>query len=467
MKAQAPLPLVATIAYRDPCELFAHFKDREGAIFLDSAQRRENCGRYSFIAIDPFQILKSKNGVLTCQGTTLSGNPFDFLAAELLKFKQESLKEVPGFQGGAAGYLGYELAQHLERLPQALKDDRAFPDLVLGFYDVVLGFDCIHEEAWICSSGFPELELAKRSQRAKVRLQAMVEELNRLTDLPPSPPAREARLKIEADIAPFAYKALVKRALAYILAGDIFEVNLSQRFWAKLPPAFSVFELYLSLRLLNPAPFAAYLHFSEATILSASPERFLELKAGQVEARPIKGTAARGKTLEEDAKLAQGLQASEKDRAENIMIVDLMRNDLSRVCEASSVKVLKLCGLETYSTVHHLVSVVIGKLRPGLGSLDLLKASFPGGSITGAPKLRAMEIIAELEPTQRGPYCGSILYLGFDGQMDSSITIRSFYVQQDRVSFQAGGAVVADSKPELEQAEVLTKAQALFDALRL
>jgi para-aminobenzoate synthetase component 1 len=207
------------------------------------------------------------------------------------------------------------------------------------------------------------------------------------------------------------------------------------------------------------------LHFPEATIVSASPERFIQLKDGLVETRPIKGTRPRGPSLAEDQSLAEVLQKSEKDRAENIMIVDLMRNDLSRVCEPHSVQVPQLCGLESFATVHHLVSVVKGKLRPGMTAIDLLRASFPGGSVTGAPKMRAMEIIAELEPTQRGPYCGCVAYLGFDGNMDTSITIRTFSIRNARLSFQAGGAVVADSQPDQEYEETFVKARALFRAL--
>jgi para-aminobenzoate synthetase component 1 len=257
----------------------------------------------------------------------------------------------------------------------------------------------------------------------------------------------------------------VQKVIDYILAGDIFEANISQRFKADLPAGLAPFDLYRRLREINPAPFAAYLNFKDTQLASASPERFLKLSAGYVETRPIKGTRPRGKSEEEDATLARELVASEKDWAENVMIVDLLRNDLSRVCENHSVQVPQLCGLESYPSVHHLVSVVTGRLRSGMGALDLLKAAFPGGSITGAPKLRAMEIIAELEPTRRGPYCGSVAYLGFDGALDSSIIIRSFCIRQGQVSFQAGGAVVADSVPRQEQEEVLAKAGALFRAL--
>jgi len=217
---------------------------------------------------------------------------------------------------------------------------------------------------------------------------------------------------------------------------------------------------------INPAPFAAYLNFGETVIESASPERFLSLRNGWVETRPIKGTRPRGSTAEEDERLATELLASEKDNAENVMIVDLLRNDLSRVCRDGSVSVPELCALETYATVFHLVSTVVGEMRPGLGAVDLLRASFPGGSITGAPKIRAMEIIAELEPTQRGPYCGSVGWFGFDGGMDTSIVIRTYAIKDGWVTFQAGGGIVADSDPAAEYEESLAKARALIRALQ-
>jgi para-aminobenzoate synthetase component 1 len=251
------------------------------------------------------------------------------------------------------------------------------------------------------------------------------------------------------------------------LAGDIFQANLSQRFRARLPAGIAAFDLYRRMRQVNPAPFAAFVKAGDVAVASASPERFLSLRDGRVETCPIKGTRRRGATPVQDRLLAEALLASEKDRAENIMIVDLLRNDLSRVCRDGSVAVPRLCGLESFATVHHLVSTVTGELRPGKGAVDLLAACFPGGSITGAPKIRAMEIIAELEPTRRGPYCGSVGYIGFDGNMDSSIIIRTYGIKGDEVVFQAGGGIVADSRSGDEYEETLAKARALIAALSL
>lgn len=457
------LPIARQITYQDPDTVFALFSQEQGALFFDSAQQRPHCGRYSFIAIDPFLTLTSKNGVIQKNNLKLTGNPFDILANELATFKQPTLPDLPPFQGGAAGYFGYELHQHLETIPMAAQDDMQFPDMLLGFYDLVISFDLIEKKAWVISTGFPILEPAARIEHAKRRLSNLLKKL--------SPPTITttmiflAKEKITSTFTQTTYQASVQCVIDYILAGDIFQANLSQRFQAPLPSRLSSYDLYKKLRTINPAPFSAYLNFPDTVIASASPERFIQLTDRHVETRPIKGTRPRGKTIDQDTLLAQELLTSQKDLAENVMIVDLLRNDLSRVCEAHSVNVSQLCGLETYASVHHLVSVVEGTLNRDLTAVDLLKATFPGGSITGAPKIRAMEIIAELEPTQRGPYCGSIGYIGFDGNMDSSITIRTFCINNHIVTFQVGGAIVADSDPVQEYEETLTKAHALMRAL--
>ncbi len=261
------------------------------------------------------------------------------------------------------------------------------------------------------------------------------------------------------------YVDAVEKARQYIIAGDIFEVNLSQRFEAEL--SITPYELYQRLRQINPAPFACYLDFDEVSVVSASPERFLRVQGDWVETRPIKGTRPRGKTPEEDQALAKELLTSAKDRAENIMIVDLERNDLGRLCRFGTVKVTELAILEVFPTVFHLTSTVVGRLREGQNCIDLLKATFPGGSITGAPKVRAMEIIDELEPTKRSVYTGSIGYLSFNGDLDLNIAIRTFLVKGRKAYFQVGGAVVYDSDPEAEYQETLDKARALIDALNM
>jgi para-aminobenzoate synthetase component 1 len=269
---------------------------------------------------------------------------------------------------------------------------------------------------------------------------------------------------VYSNFTPPDYRAAVQRAIDYIHAGDCFQVNLSQRLLhrATVPPL----ELYGRLRERNAAPFAGYFDLGDFVIASASPERFLRVEDGEVETRPIKGTRPRGSTAEEDRRHAEELLSSSKDRAENVMIIDLLRNDLGRVCEYGSVRVPAVCRLESYRYVHHLVSEVRGRLRRGLGPVDLLRAAFPGGSVTGAPKVRAMEIIAELEPTARGPYCGSLGYIGFDGSMDTNLLIRTFTIGKGWMQFPVGGGIVADSDPASEYAETLHKAEGLLRALQ-
>jgi para-aminobenzoate synthetase component 1 len=457
-------PLVREIDYADPVVLFAPFAGDRYAALLDSAATGGPRDRYSFIAVEPFRVLTSKDGVITIDGERSLGNPFDMLRRELSTYSLQPLPGLPPLQGGVVGYFGYELVRHLERVPLARADDMQFPDLALGFHDVLVAFDHDDRRAWLLSSGLPATHPTARWQRAAARLEAISERLvaaqRSMAPLAPlGPPA------IRSNFSQSEYEAVVQRVVDYILAGDIFQANLSQRFSALLAPGIKAFDLYRRLRDLNPAPFAAFLRFDDVEIVSASPERFLALCGNRVETCPIKGTRPRGRTVEEDCALADELLTSEKDRAENVMIVDLLRNDLSRVCRDGSVKVPKLCDLESFATVHHLVSTVVGELQPGMTAVDLLAACFPGGSITGAPKIRAMEVIAELEPTRRGPYCGSIGYIGFDGGMDTSIVIRTFAMRNGVVTFQAGGGIVADSTPAAEYAETLAKARALIAAL--
>jgi para-aminobenzoate synthetase component I len=456
-------PLTLEIPYQNPLAVYAKFAGQEGSIFLDSAQLRE-CGRFSFIGLSPFMQLRGKNGLMNIDGQSVVGNPWHLLAELIQQYPLDLLPGLPPFQGGVAGYFGYELYQHLETLAVTNHDDLHFPDIILGFYDLVIAFDQIESRTWIFSSGYPA-PAVERSSKATQRLQWCLRQLQHITDSAPRADIVNTPPLVTSNFTAKSYQRAVAKVIEYILAGDIFEANIAQRFSAQLAENFSPFALYLRLRELNPAPFAAYLNFADVIIASASPERFLQLDGRMVEARPIKGTRARSTETLEDALIAEELKASAKDRAENVMIVDLLRNDLSRVCKDFTVIVTKLCELESYATVHHLVSVVSGELLEGLSAIDLLQATFPGGSITGAPKIRAMEIINEIEPTARGPYCGCIGYLGFDGNMDCSITIRTFALHNGTLTFQAGGAVVADSDPVLEYEETLAKARVLLLAL--
>jgi para-aminobenzoate synthetase component 1 len=366
------------------------------------------------------------------------------------------------FIGGAVGFVGYDIGARLERLPP--RKTPAFPvDMAFGLYDTVAVFDRVEKTAWVISTGLPETDEARRAARAEVRAEALVKALGPATlPMVPGPTAGVWT----ADLSQAAYERKVEAVIAYIRAGDIFQANMTQR-WIMPRPALRDFDLYRRLRSLAPAPFAAFLSFGDdAAIMSATPERFLSVDTtGLVETRPIKGTRPRGATPHEDRRLADELVASAKDRAENLMIVDLLRNDLSRVCAAGSVSVPALCALESFAAVHHLVSTVTGRLRPECDAIDALAACFPGGSVTGAPKIRAMEIIHELEPVARGPYCGAIAWLGHDGAMDSAIVIRTLIRAGDTLMAHAGGGIVADSAPRHEYAESLLKAGALLAAV--
>jgi para-aminobenzoate synthetase component 1 len=328
----------------------------------------------------------------------------------------------------------------------------------------VIAIDHAAQRAFVIASGYPEIDEDAARRRAEARTEWALARLERK----PALPRFAGGIEATPDLAPSQYRDMVRRTIDYIRAGDIYQANITQRFQARLPEGSGAADrlaLYAMLRRRNPATFAAYLDFGDRAILSSSPERFLKVVAGAIETRPIKGTRPRGETPAEDATLARELLASEKDRAENLMIVDLLRNDLGRAAKLGSVKVPVLFGLESYATVHHLVSVVTAELDDGKSAVDLLRGAFPGGSVTGAPKIRAMEIIAELEPTSRGPYCGAIGYLSAGGAMDTNIVIRTLLIEGDRISFQVGGGIVADSDPEAELQESLVKARALIETL--
>ena len=454
-------------------EAFELFHSEPYSFTLDSGMDPQRLGRYSFIGSDPFLVMRSRGNevilVWRDRQEIERDNPFDVLGRLLETYRLDSFSAPIPFWGGAVGYLSYDLCHFVERLPSTAIDDLKLPESYFAFYDTILAFDNLKDRAYIASTGFPELSESRRLKRAKARLQEMKARLSS-----PSTSIREAALwnvkgKTEAvlrsNFTPEDYIKAVEMAREYIIAGDIFQVNLSQRFEADLtvPP----YELYRRLRQVNPAPFASYLNFEGVTIVSASPERFLRVDGDWVETRPIKGTRPRGKDNVEDAMLAEELTHSIKDRAENVMIVDLERNDLGRVCQYGTVKVTELAILETFPTVFHLTSTVVGRLRHDKNRIDLLKAAFPGGSITGAPKVRAMEIIDELEPTRRSVYTGAIGYLSFGSNLDLNIVIRTFLVKDGKVYFQVGGGIVYDSNPEAEYKETLDKAKALIQALRL
>jgi para-aminobenzoate synthetase component 1 len=453
-----------------PADLFELFRGEPFSFFLDSGMDPKKLGHYSFMGGNPFLVLSSRGKRVTVsrgkEREELRGNPFDVLRRLLKLYRLGSHPPAVPFAGGAVGYLSYDLGHFIERLPGKAEDDLQLPECYFGFYDLVLVIDNLGGKAYIISTGFPELAPKRREKRAAERLNEIKGRLGGASRSRPrkSPPIKE-RITLKGNFSHQGYVNAVEKARQYIIAGDIFEVNLSQRFEAEL--AVTPYELYQRLRGINPSPFAVYLGFDDVQVVSASPERFLRVRGDWVETRPIKGTRPRGKTAAADRALADELLASPKDRAENIMIVDLERNDLGRVCRYGTVRVTELAILETFPTVFHLTSTVVGRLKRGKDVIDLLKATFPGGSITGAPKVRAMEIIDELEPTRRSVYTGSIGYLSFNGNIDLNIVIRTLLVKGRKAYFQVGGAVVYDSDPEAEYRETLDKGRALIDALNM
>jgi len=457
--------------FPDPFAVFELFREEPYPFFLDSGMDPEKLGRYSFLGCRPFLLFRSKGSDLQVirggRSEWLTGDPFRVLSdlVERYCLSSDLDETLPPFLGGAVGYFGYDLGLFVEELPCTTRDDLPMPDCFFAFYDTVVAFDHMLRRVHLCSCDVPGEEPSGLSEWIRAEFGRRVFPGHRSSTVGPFARSEIPSGRLRANFSRAAYLDAVRRAKEYIAAGDIYQVNLSQRFVASLPV--SPFDLYARLRVRNPAPFAAYLDFGDGQILSSSPERFLHFSARtrMVRTRPIKGTRPRGVTPEEDQALACELLSSEKDRAELVMIVDLERNDLGRVCEIGSVHVPELVVLEQYATVFHLVSTVAGRLPPDRYRIDLVRATFPGGSITGAPKIRAMEIIDELEPTRRGVYTGAIGYLSFTGDMDLNIVIRTMAMREGTVWFQVGGGVVADSEPSAEYQETLDKARALMEVL--
>ncbi len=460
----APSVLVTEIApFLPPDDVFAALVADPHPFFLHSGLKMPRIGRYSMAGSDPFLVMTSKGPWVTIRQSegvsVFQANPFHELRRLLRAYPLPRHPQVP-FVGGAVGYLSYDLCHFVERLPCTALDDISMPDLYLAFHDTAVIFDHQDGRAWAVAA---DMHLPGRTS-ARERTGRLIERLSAPTPtMKTAASAAEAAADIRCNFTRDEYLAAVQRSKDYIAAGDIFQVNLSRRLETRLsvPPH----ELFLRLCRINPAPMSAYLAFDDCAIVSASPERFLRVSNRHVETRPIKGTRPRGATPEEDAALMEELLSSEKDGAELAMIVDLERNDLGRVCSYGTVRVTQPKVLESFPTVHHLVATVEGDLHDGYDLVDLLRATFPGGSITGAPKIRAMEIIDELEPTRRSVYTGAVGYLGFDGSMDLNIVIRTFIVHRDRAWFQVGGGIVADSDLCAEYDETHYKARALIEAV--
>lgn len=398
-------------------------------LFFDSNRPAHPLSQWSFLCWDPVEIITYKNSVLEHNGKIIKADFFEFLQSRLDNYSFEN-SDIP-FTGGAAGYFGYDLGRELENIPTKTVDDPHLPDAVIGIYQNVMAYDHHKNETWITG----EKPLISKDI-TKYSLKKIEWKISKTDE---------------------EYCNDIQTVIDYIYAGEVYQVNLSRRYEAVLPPKFSPFSHYKKLRGVNSAPFSAFMNFGDFQLSCSSPERFLSVKNNIVDTRPIKGTLS-------DKENSDLLQNNIKERAENLMIVDLLRNDISKACAANSVTVPTLCDIETFEGLHHMVSTVRGVLQKDKTALDLLRACFPGGSITGAPKIRAMHIIEELEETRRGPYCGAMGYIGFNGDMDTNIIIRTLIYKNNKAYLQVGSGIVSDSEPEKELQETLQKAQKIWES---
>lgn len=439
-------------------QIFAKCHQKEKAAFLDSSLVNE-LGRYSILGLNPYLEILEQDGICYVNQKQQSQSFEQLLKQYLEEHKEENPTDLPMISGGI-GYFSYDYGRKFEQIKSRHKKQFSMPDACICFYDDYIIEDISNQILYISSKG-----MQKDAYNSMNEITAWIETLKAEYEERPwkMPPKHEKRAAFNANFTKHAYQDTIARMIQYIIEGDIYIANMTQNLTIRSQK--DPYEMFEYLRTHNPAPFGAYLNAGDFQIISASMERFLQVKDGWVETRPIKGTRKRGVTPKEDAELRQELQDSGKDRSELLMIVDLLRNDLSRVCRPGSVKVTEHFAVQTYATVFHLVSTIIGQLRPGYGITELMKAAFPGGSITGAPKIRAMEIIDELEQGRRGIYTGSIGYLSLDGSCDLNIAIRTALYHQGTYYLGVGGGITCESETEFEYEETLQKAKAVLEAI--
>lgn len=453
-----------------PVSAFLKLGDKVNSFLLESVTGGDHLGRYSFLGSDPYLTITARGSDVTIEGdeeAVLDGidDPLKIVEEKILSYNPAMINGLPPFFGGAVGYVGYDSVRYFERIPKNSPDDLQVPEMVFLFTDTVIAFDHIKHKIMVIANmrvnggGVDDLY----SQAIK-RIDTIVKKLrSTLKNMQLVETARHKTGEFSSNISEEHFSDMVRRAKEYIYSGDIFQVVLSQRFSAPIKTA--SFDIYRMLRTINPSPYMIYLKLKDFTIAGASPEPLIQVQNGVVTTRPIAGTRPRGKTAEEEQMLELELLADEKERAEHVMLVDLGRNDIGRVCMAGTVKVNNLMYVERYSHVMHIVSTVSGKLAGGKSAFDALRAAFPAGTVSGAPKIRAMEIIDELEPAIRGPYAGVYGYFGFNGCLDCGITIRTIMIKDGHAYIQAGAGIVADSVPEKEYIEIKNKARALFMAI--
>ena len=467
------VPVVRSLPADQLTPVSAFLRLAEGephAFLLESVEGGEKIGRYTFLGVRPFLILRAKGKEITLERggrrQRRRGSLFPVLRELLRRHRPAAVPGLPPFTAGAVGFLAYDAVRQLEKLPARAQDDLKSPDCVLMFFDRVLAFDHVRHQVHLMAAADVARESPRRAyDRAVADLAAIEEKLTAAPSAAKAGKKRRGAMRVRSATSEARFLAGVRRVKKYIAAGDVFQTVLSQRL--DFEPGVEAFDLYRALRRVNPSPYLYFLRMGEMQVLGSSPEMLVKVTGDRLEYRPIAGTRPRGRDAAEDARREEELRSSEKERAEHVMLVDLGRNDLGRVSEYGSVKVRELMRVERYSHVMHLVSSIEGRLRPGLDALDALAACFPAGTLTGAPKVRAMEIIEELEPVRRGVYGGAVLYADFAGNLDSCIAIRTMLVKGKRAYVQAGAGIVADSEPAQEFEECRNKAQALLRAVEL
>ena len=476
--------------WETPISAYRKIDDGRFSFLLESVEGGEKWGRYSFLGSGPSHLFRSqgdefeilKNGKVLQKGR--NKDPLRALEDFLGSFRAAPHDSLPRFFGGAVGYASYDAVRSFEKIPAVLAPDRTLYDCYFMITDTLLIFDNVKQKVKVVANVFLDgaQTPAEAYREAEEKIGTIVTRLRAAA--PPSPPKKSSQPpftkggpgghfsrpggqsqqgELHSNLSREAFMKKVEKAKEYILAGDVIQVVLSQRFSADLHC--DPFDIYRALRSINPSPYLFYLKIEDAVLLGASPEVMVRLEGNQIELRPLAGTRRRGKTPGEDKELEKDLLADEKERAEHIMLVDLGRNDVGRVSAIGSVEVTELMGVERYSHVMHIVSNIRGLLADGKNSFDVFRAAFPAGTVSGSPKIRAMEIIEELEPARRGPYAGAVGYFSFSGNMDTCITIRSIFIKDGKASIQAGAGIVADSEPEKEYDETLNKAQAIFRAI--
>jgi len=442
------------------------------AFLLESVEGGEKIARYSFLGCNPYLIIRAKGDVVEiirgAEPIKRKGRLLEVMRKITERYKSVKVPGLPPFAGGAVGYFAYDTVRWVEDIPQEGEDDLQLDDSVMMFFSSLLAFDHVRQQILIISNCILDEQathLDSKYQKALAEIQSLEEMLNRPARIPQFGVSSADTIKIKSNFSKSDYLKAVEKGKEYIKSGDIFQVVLSQRFSASVTSA--PFNIYRALRIVNPSPYMFYLKLKDFSVIGSSPEMLVKIVDGIAYYRPIAGTRPRGTGDDEDALLAEELKADDKEKAEHIMLVDLGRNDLGKVCEFGSVEVVDLMLVEKYSHVMHLVSGLRGRLRQEVDRFDALMACFPAGTVTGAPKVRAMEIIDELEPNKRGVYAGAILYLDFSGTLDSCIAIRTLVVKDGTAFIQAGGGIVADSIPEKEFQETINKSRALVKAVEL